>query len=258
MGIAKNKRIRKYLKFFRLAYGFHAPYLVLVDGDFVKKAQSYKVNLKTLLPKILNSAAHPLITNCVVSIMKSQGDYYHPDVKSIQVEDCNHSPTLSSSELCFKSLLQKGKYVIASQNNELKRYFQQPPNVVPILSFLYNQICLLPPSGVSYQSVAQREEAKVAPTEAEKQIINKEIETLNPPKTKKRKRKGGPNPLSVKKKKPKNTNITAEPPKKKVKIETEAKPDKTATEKDQKKKRRRKRKKTSPISGKTINTNDAS
>ena len=70
MRVQRNKANRKTLTFFRLLFGVHPPYRVLLDGNFVATVVRLKMEWRRLLPKLLGVApelTHLHITECAVA-----------------------------------------------------------------------------------------------------------------------------------------------------------------------------------------------
>jgi U3 small nucleolar RNA-associated protein 23 len=51
MKVKRQKRVSKILKYYGLNFGFHTPYLVLIDGTFCAACLEAKVNIREQIPK---------------------------------------------------------------------------------------------------------------------------------------------------------------------------------------------------------------
>ena len=51
MKIKRAKKVSKILSYFKQNFGFHSPYLILIDGTFCAGCLTAKVNIKDQLPK---------------------------------------------------------------------------------------------------------------------------------------------------------------------------------------------------------------
>ena len=51
MKIKRAKKVSKVLSYYKQHFGFHSPYLVLIDGTFCAGCLTAKVNIKDQLPK---------------------------------------------------------------------------------------------------------------------------------------------------------------------------------------------------------------
>lgn len=51
MKINRYKRVQRHLTFYKNAFGFRAPYQILVAGTFCAAALKYKINIREQMPK---------------------------------------------------------------------------------------------------------------------------------------------------------------------------------------------------------------
>ena len=51
MKIKRAKKVSKVLSYYKQNFGFHSPYLILIDGTFCAGCLTAKVNIKDQLPK---------------------------------------------------------------------------------------------------------------------------------------------------------------------------------------------------------------
>jgi U3 small nucleolar RNA-associated protein 23 len=73
MRISKNRRGRKFMNFYRSAYGIRAPFRVLLDGTALQTAANLAVDLKTELPKVLGGPVNLFVTRAVVAELRTLG-----------------------------------------------------------------------------------------------------------------------------------------------------------------------------------------
>ena len=51
MKIKRAKKVSKILDYYKQNFGYHSPYLVLIDGTFCAGCLAAKVNIKDQIPK---------------------------------------------------------------------------------------------------------------------------------------------------------------------------------------------------------------
>mmetsp|Transcript_30613 Transcript_30613/g.73550 ORF Transcript_30613/g.73550 Transcript_30613/m.73550 type:complete len:257 (-) Transcript_30613:173-943(-) len=223
MKAKKNKAIRKALNMYDQAFGFHRPYRVLCDGNFLHAALDFKIFLKEALPAYLQGPCIPVVTNCIRAELRLIGD----DVsgasliaKRFQCIRCACEG--SSARDCILSMVDASNsqhLFVASQDSSL-RYQLSKIAGVPFMRVMRGQLLLDPPSEASETAYRKREKDKTGPTpqqrralerkrkeldgalEKEKEEAEKEGEAPEEPPKKKRKGPKGVNPLAMKK--PKN------------------------------------------------------
>lgn len=74
MKISRQKRVRRYLNFYKNNYQFRSPFQLLIDATFCQEALKSKVNLREQLPKYLEDPEVKLFTTaCVIAEAEALG-----------------------------------------------------------------------------------------------------------------------------------------------------------------------------------------
>ncbi|XP_077991577.1 rRNA-processing protein UTP23 homolog [Glandiceps talaboti] len=212
MKIKRYKHARRNLNFYRHNFSFREPHQILMDGTFTRAALQYKINIKEQLPKYIGGDVQLLTTQCCIHEAESLGSAAYGAMlilKRFKPRMCGHKNSPVTAKECLLSMVGKdnsNRYFIATQDPELTKRVQHIAGV-PLLYINFNAIVLEKPSINSTKAAEAIIDAKVKPSEQEKETIDKLKKAAGieePVKRKKRKRKGGPNPLSCKKKKVKH------------------------------------------------------
>ncbi|XP_065581423.1 rRNA-processing protein UTP23 homolog [Artemia franciscana] len=230
MKITRQRKVQKYLKFFKNHFGFREPYQLLVDATFCFTALKEHVQIKEQLPKYLDAEVKFLTTPCIILEVESLGPSLYgvlQIVKQFGLHKCGHEKRPRPGSKCLKSMVKdnnKNRYILLTQDGSLREDARQIPGT-PIIYLHRKTPTMERPSDMSSEVVNEETTQKMDVSEFQKERL-KELrekiigETEKPPK-KKRKKKGGPNPLSCLKKKKKpcgprnNTKVIVEQPKKK-------------------------------------------
>ncbi|XP_042860533.1 rRNA-processing protein UTP23 homolog [Penaeus japonicus] len=212
MKIRRQKKAQKILGFYQHNFDIRPPYTVLLDGTFCYAAIEGKVKIAEDIPKYLGSLDTKLITTqCIIleveQLRKLKRDLHGPYmiVKQFPVHVCGHEGKPVPASSCIKSLLKKEnpkKYIIASQDNELRTHIHECVTGTPVLYLHRSAPTLEKPS----------EKSQADPLNANKTITTHEEKTLQSLKRKligeeeveperRKKKKKNPNPLSCKKSK---------------------------------------------------------
>ncbi|GAB0134749.1 hypothetical protein EsDP_00003106 [Epichloe bromicola] len=249
----RSKQYRKLMERYCMTFGFREPYQVLVDAEMVQDSCRFKMELEPALQRTAHGKVKPMITQC--EIRKLYAKKNEPGIneaievaKSCERRRCGHHPDeypepLSTLE-CFQSVIDpkdtgenKHRYVVASQNHELRRTLRGVRGV-PLIYIKRSVMILEPMSDESVQIRAREERKKfragLKPTIGKRKREEKEDgeddaagnpggeggdETASgingssaEAARKKKKRHGpkGPNPLSVQKAKKKSQPSTKE------------------------------------------------
>ncbi len=64
MRIKRLKQYKRYMQFYRLTYGFEAPYKFLIDGSFLNTVLNTDIVLRDYLAKIVDDRVHLNMTDC--------------------------------------------------------------------------------------------------------------------------------------------------------------------------------------------------
>lgn len=248
MRAKRSKQYRKLMQQYGFSFGFREPYQVLLDADIIKDAASHKMRLGSLLEGTLHGSIKPMITQCCIRHLYSAAiddkdagarkakEGWIDVAKGAERRRCGHhelDEPLSAKE-CLESVVDpkgsgtnKHRYVVASQDQEVRRYMRSVAGV-PLI-YINRSVMILEPMGAKTGEVREREEkAKVRaglksrrPADVpqlkrghdEMEDGEQDQEEAAAPQAKKQKKaKGpkGPNPLSMKKAKPEKTKKTEE------------------------------------------------
>ncbi|GBB97222.1 hypothetical protein RclHR1_02940024 [Rhizophagus clarus] len=208
----RTKQYKRLMGLYSTSFGFREPYQILVDGDFMRTALRYKMDISKQLCTVMLGSTKQLYTSCTLAEVKDQGkDEFDTEnaLKRFERRGCTHRHKPVSSVECILSILEPDNphnYCVASQNESLRKRFRAIPGI-PLLYINRTVLILEPPSYATLQKSKQIENTKTHAsaeelsflTKANSDFAIKQTETEKP----KKKRKGlkEPNPLSCKKKK---------------------------------------------------------
>ncbi|KAK8399574.1 hypothetical protein O3P69_003558 [Scylla paramamosain] len=142
MKIKRHKKAQKILAFFQHNFALQAPYTILLDATFCHSALEGKVLIKEQIPKYLGAQTKIVTTQCIIleveKLSKISPKLYGTwlVVKQFPVHKCGHEGDPVPASSCAKSLLGKnnpGKYIMASQDPELRAHVHQEVVGTPIL-----------------------------------------------------------------------------------------------------------------------------
>jgi len=240
MKVARVRRVKKILNFYKNHFGLAPPYRILVDGTLAYRALKAKVNIAEDLPKYLchagakqssstqtenhhgesdhvPSSSLPynceiLTTNCCLKELEDLGPPGHGALcvlRQYTIKPCGHAEPIPPVH-CLLSILKggnPGQFILASMHDELKQKAQNIAQV-PILYLNGPAPVLEKPSERAVQ-LAERS-IKNATKEGQDLQVLKEIKremALKETSKKdairrvgRKKKAKGPNPLSMKKK----------------------------------------------------------
>lgn len=233
----RAKTYKKLMEKFSITFGFREPYQVLVDDELVKDCLRFSMEVGPALERTLRGKVKPMITQCCMrhlyAIKNEPGiDKAIEFAKTLERRRCGHHPEdfpqPKSTIDCIYSVVDgKGKgenkhrYVVASQDQDLRRMLRQIPGV-PLI-YVSRSVMIMEPMADVTEGFRDRDERAKFRAEIKKQNLGKrkredddninivdrlggvELEVEEPPKKKKKSYGGtkGPNPLSVKKPKKK-------------------------------------------------------
>ncbi|KAK9476776.1 Fcf1-domain-containing protein [Lipomyces japonicus] len=164
----RSKNYRKQMSAYTTAFGFRKPYQVLVDGDIVYDATKYKMNLSKSLESVVQSEIKPMITQCCIKSLYDRGDEAAEAValaKTFERRRCNHLETPLTQAECLSSVVNvKGKnkhrYVVATQNQQVRRQFRSIP-ATPLIYINRSVIIMEPMSPITEQAKSKFETEKL-------------------------------------------------------------------------------------------------
>ncbi|CCE64852.1 hypothetical protein TPHA_0J00280 [Tetrapisispora phaffii CBS 4417] len=214
----RQKRAKSYKKqmvVYNHTFKFREPYQILVDEQIVQDSFESNYNLYRNLRKTLQAEnIKVMITQCCMQkLYTTSNQELIDEAKRFERRRCNHSIKDPKEPLeCIESIVNidgqnKHRYVVATQNMELRRKLRRVPGV-PILHLSRSVMIMEPISDSSVRLNRKFEQSKLykglndpkysmAPTPKEG---TPDTEGTQPAATKKRKGVKEPNPLSKKKK----------------------------------------------------------
>ncbi|SSD59922.1 related to rRNA-processing protein UTP23 [Saccharomycodes ludwigii] len=255
----RAKAYKKQMLVYSHAFKFREPYQILIDNEIILDTCQTSFDLIKGLKKTLNAEKiKPMITQCCIQALYEAADQTVIDkAKSFERRRCNHSiKAPESPKDCILSVVNvdnknKHRYVVCSQNVELRRKLRKIPGV-PIIHMNRSVMVMEPLSDASNRFNVQQEEKKLTSglNDSKNAGLNFQSDHNNIDDKEnilKRKRNGrkGPNPLSVKKKQKKaiSNDITTENKDKVIETipkESESSTNENTTDEPVKKKRKRK------------------
>ncbi|KAG8922333.1 hypothetical protein FRC01_014175 [Tulasnella sp. 417] len=187
------------------AFGFHAPFQILMDSGFCADAFRLKLlnttNVTNLMSRTVQEDCKLIITQCCISELYGLGEPGQLVVdmaKTFERNRCNHREAIPAEE-CISSIVgkqNKNRYIVATQSDELREKLRSIP-AAPIIHVKRGVLVLEPPSDATKKKKAEMDESTLHAKEDEVTIDQK------PQQQPQRKLRGPkqPNPLSIKKKK---------------------------------------------------------
>ena len=129
MKYKRQKKVQRVLKFFRVNYGHHPPFQLLVDGTFARACLLRKVNIREQIPHYLGEEAKIVTTRCCLleleRLVAIESDLYGAlqVLKQFPLHECGHGHTDEErrpSAKCIRSMIAGGnpkRYFVASQGS---------------------------------------------------------------------------------------------------------------------------------------------
>ncbi|KAF2099525.1 hypothetical protein NA57DRAFT_55488 [Rhizodiscina lignyota] len=246
----RAKQYRKLMHQYSLTFNFREPYQVLLDAEIIQDAAHFKMDLIAGLKRTLQGEVKPMITQCSMRHLYSatpKDESLIAQAKTYERRRCNHhtlETPLNTIE-CLSSVVDpkdsrtnKHRYIIASQNAELRAKMRRIPGV-PLI-YINRSVMIMEPMASATEGVREQEEkgkfragikgarggqalgkrprdtAGAAPGESAPGDVEEQPTVPERGEPVKKKRKQGarePNPLSVKKpKKHPQPDTAAKPP----------------------------------------------
>ena len=209
MRLAKARKSRKHLNFYRAAHGFRPPFTVLVDGTALQTALNVDVWLQDELPKLLGGRCEIVVTRAVVAELRALGKDFAAAAAQAQKLQYLASDNSDSALESVLALVQNGNpqhLFVLTEDKKMQLRVASIPGV-PLLRFARDRLMLEAPCrGDAEPEPVPRsapkagkggEGARAAPA-PERQRAPGKPGVQQPPARKKLK---PPNPLSCKKKK---------------------------------------------------------
>lgn len=209
MKLQRYRRVQRILKFYRINYGFHKPFRILVDGTFCNAALENHINLREQLPVYLGEEMKILTTPCVLDELRLMGPRFSGALKIAEqyiVEKCGHRTAISAAN-CICEIVRSAteqKFFIGTQDSGLTEKLRKIPGC-PVMFIKYKTLLIEKPSDSSQSSVAAAIEHKLHGASVEVNKVKRKLlgDPVKPMEEVRRFKMKGPNPLSCKKKKKK-------------------------------------------------------
>lgn len=182
MGRKKDKFIKRTITFYKSVFKFTAPLHIITDAGFILTLMLKKRDIKEELSKSLDETINLVITTCIareVTNLESQSPGITKYALKYKLHECNHE--YSGSD-CIKTTIgnrNAKKYILASQDLELRKYLRNYVPAVPLIFFDQNMILMEKPSEISLMAFDKRENLKQEPTKDEKKSLNIEKIEIN-------------------------------------------------------------------------------
>lgn len=205
MKLQRYKRVQRILKFYRINYGFHKPFRILVDGTFCNAALENRINLREQLPIYLGEEVKILTTPCVVAELKLMGPRFSGALSiagQYILEKCGHRSPIPAAKCLHEIVVSatEQKYFVGTQDPGLTEQLRSTPGC-PVMFIKFNTLLIEKPSESSQSSAAAVIEHRlhghsVEMTKAKQKLLGEPDKQL----TVRRFKFKSPNPLSCKKK----------------------------------------------------------
>ena len=217
----KYKKFRNRLNYYELNFGFHAPYNILLDGNFIARAHKIGLNLHKKFYSIFKKKVYLKTTKCVqheLNLLGSKFSEVQDEARRIRRAHCHHDMILHPSLCLMKHIgsQNKNQYIVATCDKKLIKELDKIPKV-PIITFVSDNVVeVREPSYASRAIVEKKARNKLDPSAREKEVINRFNKELKESEIKKgiekfrkncnrlgvkiKKKAKGPNPLSCLKK----------------------------------------------------------
>ncbi|KAJ9530030.1 hypothetical protein QJQ45_023316 [Haematococcus lacustris] len=221
----KHKHTRRAVQFYKLSFGFHEPYKVLVDGNFIHATQSSNLtDLYDHIARLLGGRVKLYVTRCMTRELEDLGvevkeasHYALPGVsgtmqalaaaRGFNLHKCEHGRGECSAAACIQEQIgdsNPSRWWVATQDRAVRAALALVPGC-PLIFATVNGIHLEEPQGLSLTTAHQESEAHQAlPAHERCSQALQDLDSLRRrPATKsifRRNKAKGPNPLSVRKK----------------------------------------------------------
>lgn len=209
----RAKSYRKQMLVYNHTFKFREPYQVLVDDQLVLDCCSSSFDLVKGLQRTLQAEVKVMITQCCMQALYLTKNQEAIEIaKGFERRRCNHPPKDPLSPLeCLSDVVNvkganKHRYVVASQNIEIRRLLRKLPGV-PLIHLSRSVMIMEPLSDASSKVSEKVEGAKLLkglndPSSGRVDTSpTSETSSTKPNPQKRKKGPKGPNPLSMKKKK---------------------------------------------------------
>lgn len=219
MKYKRHKKVQRILKFFKVNYGHHPPFQLLIDGTFTRACLLRKVNIREQIPHYLGEEAKIVTTRCCILELEKlaaiDSELYGAlmVLKQFALHECGHGHTDEErrpSAKCIRSMISGGnpkRYFVASQFTELRERARKVPGT-PVM-YLHDCTPTLERESEASKRWADETVRKKIEEAQDMKRLKASKSAEEEPETRKRKRTGNPNPLSCLKSKKKKLNHVA-------------------------------------------------
>lgn len=205
----RAKAYKKQMTVYLHTFKFREPFQAIVDDELVLNCEKAQFHIEKGLNRTIQGETKPMITQCCMQALYDSGNQNAIEVgKTFERRRCNHREAIPPKE-CVESIVNinnenKHRYIVASQNYELRKALRYVPGV-PLI-FMNRSVMVMEPlsdASARYSETFERRKLTqgLNDKKAGKLVPAKEpaAESSEPPR-KKAKGPKGPNPLSIKKK----------------------------------------------------------
>ena len=203
MRLAKARKSRKHLNFYRAAHGFRPPFTVLVDGTALQTALNVGVSLQDELPKLLGGRVDIVVTRAVVAELRALGKEFATAAAAAQKLKYLASEGEGSALESVLALVESGNLQHLFVLTEDKKMQQRLGLIagVPVMRFARDRLMLEAPCRAEGAAVASTEPVPKAGRSEERAAAAASAAAPGAQQPPARKKLKAPNPLSCKKKK---------------------------------------------------------
>ncbi|KAI9808933.1 MAG: hypothetical protein M1826_004006 [Phylliscum demangeonii] len=166
----RSKQYRKLMQQYSIGFGFREPYQVLLDADIIQDAARFKMDVVAGLERTLHGKIKPSASDFRTGSIR----YAEPPVpalvdqaKAYERRRCNHhtlTEPLSTQE-CLSTIvnpkgsgINKHRYVVASQNEEVRASLHQIPGVP--LVYIRRSVMIIEPMAGATKDARENEERR--------------------------------------------------------------------------------------------------
>lgn len=124
--VTHMKKVKSTMRFYKTSFGYHPPYLILCDPNFIFAALDTKINLKDRFTEILKDQHYLKVTECGLAEVSSMKDKNLQSTvtfckKQCQLFKCN-SHKLKSPRDCILDNLKHGfQGIVCTQDASLRK-----------------------------------------------------------------------------------------------------------------------------------------
>eukprot|EP00798_Chlamydomonas_sp_ICE-L_P000343 gene343-1718_t len=187
MRVKKHKHTRRAIGFYKIHYGFHEPFKVLLDGNFIHATTSS--NLKDLdnhISRLLGCKCKLYVTRCVTQELKGLGSEFKEAATAshkLDLHKCGHENKAEPAHECLTEVIGKdngGHWWVATQDKALRQSLGKIPGT-PIIFATVNGLHLETPSEMARSTAKEVEDDSMAlPKHERESAALKDLEQLRP------------------------------------------------------------------------------